>query len=251
MQKLCLPILILGLLLIFKPLQAQETQVTVYLKNGKVLQGAIITSIFDEYLTLEIDELTHLDIHFDKIKSIYFGQHAEEAKSKPAYEPKTGFIHAADIGLLFGQTSYGVAPSFSANIVNSYQFNPHFGTGLGLGIDLYGNITTLPVYANLKGAFTKKKVTPYYFLNAGYTFAWANEHYNDLEYDHVKGGWFFQPGLGYQFNMAQSALLIGFGYRIQKVTLDYHTPNWQWDGEIFYHEEITIRRLSFSVGISF
>lgn len=245
--------LILGLLLVYKPVQAQDkTPVTVYLKNGKVLQGAIITSIFDEYLTLEIDEVTHLDIQFDKIKSIYFGKYIEEVKDKPAFEPKTGFLHAADIGLLFGNNAYGSGSSLSVNVVNSFQFNPCLGTGLGFGLDLHGDITTLPVYASLKGVFTKKKVTPYYFLNAGYAFAWASENHNAIEFDKVKGGWLLQPGFGYQFNMAQSALLIGLGYRVQKMTLDYHTPSWGWgNGDIFYHEERTLRRLSLSIGISF
>lgn len=253
MYRLCITILILGLLLVYKPVQAQEkTLVTVYLKNGKVLQGAVITSIFEEYLTLEIDEVTHLDIHFDKIKNISFGNHKEEAKAKPAFEPKTGFIHAADLGLLFGNNAYGSGSSLSVNIVNSFQFNPYVGTGLGLGLDLHGDITTLPLYVSLKGVLTKKKVTPYYFLNAGYAVAWDSENDGFIEFDKVKGGWLLQPGFGYQFNLAQSALLVGLGYRMQKMTLDYHTPNWGWGGsDIFYHEERILRRLSLSLGISF
>lgn len=253
MYKICFPILILGLLLVYKPVQAQEkTPVTVYLKNGKVLQGAVITSIFEEYLTLEIDEVTHLNIQLNKIKSIYFGKYTREGKTKPAFEPKVGFIHAADIGLLFGNNAYGSGSSPSVNIVNSFQFNSYVGTGLGLGLDLHGNITTLPVYVNLKGALTKKKVTPYYFLNAGYAFAWDSENDSFIEYDKVQGGWLLQPGFGYQFNMAQSALLVGLGYRIQKMTLDYHTSSWGWgNSDIFYHEERTLRRLSLSVGITF
>ncbi len=240
------------LVVLVNPVQAQEkkTQVTVYLKNGKVLQGTIITSIFEEYLTLEIDEVTHLDIRFDRIKSIHFGKLAE---TKPVETNEAsiekGFVHYADIGLLFGQSHIGSNASLSLNMINGYQFNQYLMAGIGVGLDIYGEISTLPIYASARGLLTNKKVAPYYFFNTGYALAWANNNVSDVNYSKTLGGLMIQPGIGYQFNMAHSALLIGLGYRWQKATFEYTTPG--WGGDIFYHEARTLRRLSLSVGISF
>lgn len=237
------------ILVLYVPVQAQEkTPVTVYLKNGKSIHGAIISSIFDEYLAIEIDEVTHLDIHYDKIKMIVFGMIAPEEKEIPAkvYEPRTGFTHTANIGLLIGQNE---GSSLSLNMVNGYHFASGIQAGLGIGLDFHGNITSLPVYAQLKTNLTRRKVTPYVYLNTGYGFAWANNESDFIEYDHVKGSWMMQPGFGYRFNMKSMALLVGLGYRLQKVTLDY--TNQGWGGETSFHEERTLRRFALSLGISF
>ncbi len=253
MIKLLIPLFTLCLLLAYSmPVQAQEkTPVTVYLKNGKSIHGAIISTIFDEYMTLEIDPVTHIDISFDKIRMITFG-HVDSIPQKEAvpakpYEPRTGFTYTVGLGMLIGQNEYG--STFSLSMVNGYRFTSGWQTGLGIGLDFLGSVTSLPVYAQLKADLTKRKVTPYAYLDAGYGIAWANNRDGFMTDAHAKGGWMVQPGFGYRFNMKSTAFVLGFGYRLQKVTLDYTMPNWGSDAS--FHEERIFRRFSLSAGLSF
>ncbi len=259
MQKTYL-IILLGLFLAWssQPVRAQEkTTATVYLINGRVLQGTIINSVFEDYLTLEIDEVTHVDIRLDKIKSIYFGKYTpepavKEVRQRPAYqyEFQRGFFSMADVGLLLGQSGSGRRAMFSANMVHGFAFQPHLQAGLGIGVDPRETIATLPVYASLRGTLMKRKVSPYYFLNAGYGFAFKNQNYTGFQFTKVRGGLMLQPGVGYQVHMRNSALLLAVGYRLQRSFLEYTTPDWG-GGEIFYSEKRLSRRVSLSLGLRF
>ena len=222
--------------------------VTVYLKNGQKVEGYMQMSIHEGFLTLEHDSLSQTQLAFGNIKKIYFGPVPED-ETRPYFHREPGFFHVAELGLQFGNNDYEANTTLAIHTVNGYAFSPSLMSGLGIGLDHYGSISALPLYASLRGIITDRKVSPYYFANIGGSLAWPTDDVPDIEYERTRGGLFLHAGLGYQINLARSALLLSAGYKIQKTDFAYDFVG--WNGETHIEEKRTIRRFTFSFGYSF
>jgi len=122
---------------------------------------------------------------------------------------------------------------------------------LGIGLNRYGNYTSLPLYATVKGYLFDRNISPFYFGDIGYGFAWRNNKELDgYDVDNVKGGLYWQLGAGYQLNYYKSSLVFTLGYSLQSSTADYTYQYWAVDG-VEVSEKRIIRRISFTVGFLF
>ena len=253
-----IPIFVL-LLSAFVTAHAQEIEkeTAIYLKNGSVIRGKLVMSMFDEYMTVKTSETDHMEIWYDRIDRIVFGKDEISETSvikpkdtTPPFFLKPGFMHMTEAGLIVGNENNLEGPAYSISTVNGYRFSPYFGAGLGIGVDGYNRITMLPIFLSFRGNLKKENVSPIYFLNAGYSAAWKNDNVDGIEYDYVRGGFMVHPGFGYMFTINKMALNLNLGYKIQQSSIAYSFEN-GWASPTEIQEERTRRRLTMSIGIAF
>ncbi len=231
--------------------QEMEKEAAIYLKNGNVIRGKLVMSMFDDYMTVKTSETDHMEIWYDKIDQIVFGKDVVKPQDTiPPFYAKPGFMHMTEVGIIAGNNENVEGSAYSISTVNGYRFNSYFGAGIGIGIDGYDRMTLMPVFLSLRGNLNKNKVTPFYFLNAGYSAAWANDDTPGITYDYVRGGFMLQPGLGYMFALKNMALYFDIGYKLQKSDISYSYEN-GWDGfPVEVQEERTRNRITISIGIA-
>ena len=110
----------------------------------------------------------------------------------------------------------------------------------------------MPIYANVKGYILDQQITPFYFGDIGYGFAWNTDKNEEVfELDNVTGGLYWQLGLGYQFNFYSNSLVLTLGYINQHSKADYvYYRPWDID-DVEISEKRILRRLNFSIGFLF
>ncbi|MCG8307882.1 MAG: hypothetical protein MI975_10870 [Cytophagales bacterium] len=224
------------------------------LKNGVKIKGAIVKTFDEDKLVVDVFGTGNVPVRYDQIAKIRFKNYGrihgdiKRGLENPPVLKIGSYFHEIRGSLLFGEENIGAA----LNAINGYQFNKYLGTGLGIGINKYGNYLTLPVYAQVKGYIFDKKVSPYYFGDIGYGYAWNNNKHDDVfELENVKGGVYWQVGLGYQINFYNSALTLSLGYVSQDSRADYvYYRPWDID-DVEVSERRVLRRVACSVGLLF
>lgn len=229
----------------------QSTDDVVYLKNGSVIRGSIVELVPDGNITIEImggSTLVYPMAEVEKItkeKSRY-----EMPIQKAHYIKHRGFFNSSEIGLGFGSQNYyygGITSNVSMQTINGFQYSRHLQAGLGIGIDYYTNQPLLynPVFIRISGDIINNPVTPFYYVDGGYTFVWEEDNNDATTYE---GGIMFNPGIGVKFySRTKASYTIGFGYKSQKSTYTYNNP---WDNSVFV-EKRTFNRLTLKLGIGF
>jgi hypothetical protein len=149
--------------------------------------------------------------------------------------------------LLFGDENI----SGGLQTINGYQFSQYLGTGIGVGMNKFGNYISLPIYASIKGYILDRKVSPFYFGDVGYGLAWASDKTHEgYSINNVKGGVYWQLGAGYQFNFYNNSFVITLGYVNQNSTAEYEYDYWAIDG-VEISEKRLLRRVNLSIGFLF
>lgn len=230
------------------PAQSQDSIVTVYLKNGQKITGRMQMSLHENYLTLAHDSLSQTHLAYHTIKKIYFGAVPDD-EPPPYFIRETGYFHLSELGIQVGNNDYDANGTFTIHTVNGYTFSPYLMAGLGIGYDSYGSVATLPIYAHLRGIIVDRKVSPFYFAGVGGSWAWATDETSQINYERTRGGLFVHGGLGYQINLARSAIHFVGGYKLQQTNFAYTFQGWQSETEI--EEKRTIRRVTITLGYSF
>ena len=237
------------------PAQSGE-RVRIVLKSGVKVKNGILESFDDRMLKLHIGDTTPFYVRYDLIKKIIFKGHGtirDDYQHKLSTPPRirtNTFFHEIRGNLLFGEEDVSVG----LHTINGYQFSRYLGTGLGAGLNKFGNYITVPLYASVKGYLIDKKTSPFYFGDVGYGFAWKTDKNDDVfEIDKMRGGLYWQIGLGYQINFYNSALVFTFGYVNQDSRMEYsYIPQWRrFDGpqdEVVITEKRLLRRFVFSIG---
>ena len=237
---------------------AQE-KVTVVLKNGKVLEGKLVDALYQDFITIEYSALERDNIHLSKVKGIYFGEiQTPENQSQiqqPFFKREKGFFHLSEFQMMMGQDQGG--SSFSNQTIfqtiNGYAVHPWLMVGGGVGLDKYGDFFLSPVFASIRGNLQQKKVSPFYYLNAGWAHFWEPED-DRVTYDYARGGYHLQFGAGYQLSLRNSAILLSLGYRLQDSEMQYSVNTWDWSGmstSNLVTEERLLRRMVMSLGFTF
>jgi hypothetical protein len=230
----------------------------IYLKNGSILRGKIISISESQSLTLQLAEDTvRMKIPETMIKKII--QEAPKTSAprgqrlpKPYEFSEKGFYKTIYAGLnpgAYSQNNWSNTRSlgFNASASFGYQFNRWYGVGLGAGVEnYYFDHNLFPVFVETKGYWQKKNISPYHSLAVGYAFA------NAADAQSVKGNLFVHPAVGYRFGASTSInFFADLGLRIQEVSRSYQITQW-WDGRtIQYTEDWLYKRLTFRFGIIF
>ena len=159
----------------------------VYLKNGGVIRGIIIEQIPNEKLKIQTKDgnvFVFLYTEIEKItKEVAPSSSESYKKTKPnlttidGYK-SSGYFNATEIVLGFGLGEARPILKYEGSSLDNnnstigfrtshgYQFNKHFAFGIGFGIEI-GEISTLPIFFDLRFPFTHKKVNPTFNLAFG------------------------------------------------------------------------------------
>lgn len=255
-MKNCIFLLALSLLLLSNIVTYAQAdkQVKISLINGVKIKGAIVESFDEDKLKVKIDNGNSLLISYDRISNIKFkgygtinNKFKKRLENPPALKTKS-FYNEVRGGLMFGEEALNV----TVQSINGYQFSKYLGTAIGIGVNKYGNYVTMPFYTQIKGYLSDKKVSPFYFGDIGYGFAWKTSKNEDqFELDNLQGGLYWQLGLGYQINFYNSSMTFSLGYVSQdsKAEYVYYRP---WDiDDVEISERRLLRRVVFSVGFLF
>ena len=259
--------LLLFLILLGSNGYAQSTtepqEITVFLKNGKVVRGTTTLSMFEGYLTVEEDAFNQAHIPYTDIEQVVFGPVPDLKKARikkvkketPFTIKEKGYYSMIDFGALVQSSAYyDYGSGASLTMVNGYAFSPRLRAGIGVGLESYGynNVNTVPLYLNLSGLINRRRWSPYYFLNAGASAAWISD--GDVDggtfYD-TKGGLMLHPGLGYLYHVGRTALSFAVGYKMQKARVRYGWEDWSTGNRVEVDERRTLRRLSITMGVHF
>jgi hypothetical protein len=113
----------------------------------------------------------------------------------------------------------------SVNQVIAYKFNPFIYTGIGAGYDMWQKTGFIPLYASLNINFKRGEWTPFFYLNAGYSFKWyvtQKPEYMTRVIHGYKPGVYGESGLGLQMKMNDKfALLLSVNYKLQQSEIAY------------------------------
>lgn len=221
--------------------QAQQPgdQVMVKLKNGSVLKGTLLAQTKDNF-ELQIGNAARMSIPVDYVAQLLLDE---------PLQPK-GYA-LIQSGLFFGQRDLDdlltlqVAPSVQLSAGYAYRY--WLQGGLGTGLEQYGKITVYPVFAELRGNFFDRKVSPYYALKAGSSFVGLKD---DSRYQKAEGGLMAEVQLGLNIDFKGFSWQLGTGFHQQKVTLEGETNSWGWGN--LTHSRYQLRNLRrFIVSTSF
>lgn len=129
------------------------------------------------------------------------------------------------------------------NQLIDYQFNSNFFMGVSLGIDIWPRTAFIPIGLNLSTNFTRKRVAPHWFMNAGYSFKWYVEPKpeNNTRVIHgAKPGPYVESGLGIKIQLAKKVtMFIMAEYKMQHSSIKYSVlePNQPDNSEYFTNSE--------------
>ena len=229
---------------------SNEKTDVVYLKNGSIFRGKIITYEIGNQLELKIDSGKTIVFKDEHIKKIVQNALATDqpAKEKIYNFKEKGLYYATSIGYIGGNEQFGdYRNGLSAHHITGYQIHRLLGTGLGVGIDYYNvNLgTVVPVYGEVRSYLKAANLSPYISLAGGFGFPVLPK--NSFITD-TKGGIFIHPSAGFRFGASENAnMTASLGLQWQKAT---YTQVFS-DGTSQNEDRYTFKRFTFKIGVLF
>lgn len=228
----------------YRAVAQRPTEQVLYLKNGWVLRGQLLTPATSDPLRLQTTDRNEFVFPQSEIDSVR-QRLQPPSRLNVAYKAR-GFGHFTELGALAGRnTSSSVNTSaFSFQVVNGYKFNQWLYTGLGVGADLYATQSLVPVFASVRGDFTRRgTILPFYFLDGGYGFNITGQDNTLPQPVTYEGGtlWALGAGVKVLFNN-NTGFLVSLGYRTQRTTLTR---------EASPTERVTFERIAVRAGFAF
>lgn len=235
--------------------QVNETTIVdvVWLRNGSKLSGTILKWELSRGMEFKLLTGAEVIITKDEIARVYqdipfAGQAESDYKSyvrgvRPYAFKEKGMYHTFSAFLNFSFLG-GAGLHYSIG----HRFNRMLGVGIGTGVethDFSSNRDIIPIYAEARGFFLPKKISPYYAVKVGYGFALRDQFNGTLE---AKGGLHFSPEVGVRFGAGDVSYFIGAEYKIQNAT---YTNTFWWDGSGTFTDKISYRRFELRTGLVF
>lgn len=157
-----------------------------------------------------------------------------------------GLYNATRFGALVGQSYFGDnTTGYSFYHSMGWMFNRWAGVGVGSGVELFNpdsETATFPLFAEVRGYFLKKRVTPFYAVGTGWAFAGktADPQWGGTEDWH--GGWLLKAHLGTR--LGNHFALYG-GLSLQRKTRNWQSGWWGGEGQ----DRILNKRLELGVSV--
>jgi hypothetical protein len=238
-------IIILSFLFLLKSFSANAqkkiTEDVIYLKNGSIIRGKIIENKPNETIKIKTTDRNEWVFRQEEIEKI---QTEEYKPEREFFSKNKGIYYVISTGLIIGnRNNWNTNLNFTNYFAAGYKFHRLLGVGGAAGLDVTDDILFFPLMLETRGNLLDKAVTPYYFVQAGYSLPVNSSNSGDKE---LKGGVIFNPSLGLQFSLSKDvAMLLDAGIKIQK----YHTYMQTRGGDI--KRDITLRRLTMRLGFIF
>jgi len=197
----------------------RPTDDVLYLKNGWVLRGKIISAVADEVVKLRTNDGNIFTFPRPEVSEI---RQEPALRNQHIRYRNRGYVNFTELGVLASRnnvTDAGTTTSaFTFHTVNGYKFNQFLYTGLGAGVDLYASQTFIPVFASIRGDFSRKgALIPYYYIDGG----WGLNGTTNLPDQKQMGGLHFATGIGMKvlFN-GNAGFLLSVGYYLQETAIE-------------------------------
>ncbi|MBK7936918.1 MAG: hypothetical protein IPJ82_07390 [Lewinellaceae bacterium] len=230
------------------PEEAKNCKDIVYLKNGSVFRGKITEMKPGGDLVMTTWSGIIMTLPENNVKRI-----VQRCRDQKKSEPKLynfkekGLYNATRLGVLIGQNYLGSnSTGYSLYHSTGWMFHRRIGAGIGLGVETFNpdgrDATTYPIFAEVRGYFRAKNVTPFYSVTGGWAFTGKN---GDSEWGFIndwKGGWLAKAQFGYR--IGNNFTLFG-GLSLQKKTLDWRSA---WGNE-WGTDQILHKRFELGFGI--
>ena len=179
------------------------------------------------------------------IKSIRIGKGDFNQKS-------IGFWNIYEAGMQFDNEEFsGLIVEGSLQGIWGYQWSRMKKFGVGVGYEGHYDFTVMPVFLSYQGEWFEKKMTPFHFVNVGYSFAWEAGADEFSEYEDVKGRFRFNPGVGLKFHQRNTFITIAVGYSVQNVSFRRRLWSWRVEEPGFAEGDRLFNKLSLRFGIGF
>jgi len=224
----------------------------IYLKNGSVINGQIISSLPSGQVKIKTKDNSLWVFEAAQIDSI--------SKSTGVFSQiHTGYFNLTEAGILAGNSNNKYATPFSLMNISGWQFNNQFSVGAGAGVEFFSE-TYLPVVADFRYYLKRQGVNPFFGIQGGYSFAmdtpdkqyvyggsdyssvWRNPTIDALRIK-AKGGFLMNPFVGFSTPLGENlALTFSAGYRIMRQ---------RYSREDNYMIDIDYNRLSLKIGLIF
>lgn len=172
-----------------------------------------------------------------------------EDERKKSGGPNFKYFNNTMVGIITGKSSADDPPlaSLSFETVNGVAFFRYFGAGIGIAYDQYNTTAVLPLFLSLRGDLLKGRMTPFYYVDAGYGPAWDSRQNDDnWAIQDVRGGWMFHLGVGFKiYSGHRINVMTAIGYKHQFAEIQ----STEWIGTRI--TDLTFRRMSIRLGIGF
>jgi len=221
----------------------------IYLKNGSVINGEIISLLPSGQVKIRTKDNSLWVFESSQIDSI-------SRTGKVAGQIRSGYINTTEAGILAGNSDNKYAAPFTIMNINGWQFKNRFSVGAGAGIEFFSE-TYLPVVADFRYYLKRQGVNPFFGIQGGYNFALDKP---DMQYVYdyssnlirppgntlemkAKGGLLINPSVGICTSLNENlGLAFSAGYRIMR-----H----RYIREDDYKFDIDYNRLSIKIGLIF
>ncbi len=197
----------------------KPTEDVLYLKNGWILRGKLLSEPTADSVKIQTQEGNVF---------VFAKTEIQEVKQESAWKPTTihykkrGYVHYTELGVMASKTNVNelgtTTSAFTFHTINGYKFQQFLYTGIGAGVDLYASQTFIPVFASIRGDFSRKgSLIPYYYLDGGWGF---NGTTNAPETKQL-GGIYVAAGAGLKILFTGNAgFLLSVGYYLQQTAIE-------------------------------
>lgn len=227
----------------------------VWLKDGSKLSGTILQWELARGMEFKLVTGAIIQIPKDSIAKVYQDIPFNSASPNDPMEyhrgprpyafKEEGMYHTISVFLDFSEFG-GAGVHYSIG----YKFSRMLGVGIGSGFeshDFFETRNIVPLYAEARGYFVPKKISPYYAVKIGYGFALENELNGTID---AKGGFYFCPELGVRFGGKNVNYYVGLEYLLQNAT--FTNTFWDWDPQQgTYTDIVGYRRVELRTGLLF
>ncbi|MFN0217146.1 MAG: hypothetical protein ACKVT2_23050 [Saprospiraceae bacterium] len=219
----------------------------VYLNDGSILLGKITDYHIGGDLTMTSWSGGKIQLPAGNVKKIKQICRDEKTKADPLFKrpytfQETGWYHASRFEILWGNQDFGLGLQHSSGL----KLNRSLGVGIGVGIEHLGNleedVTTYPLFLEVRGYLWPKNVTPFYALGLGWAFVGKENDFSNISSQDWKGGWMAQWQIGYRLG---NHFTMHGGLRFQRKTRTW--SNW-WN-TVENKDKILQKRLEIGIGI--
>lgn len=216
-------------------------------RDGSVYRGKVTERTPGGNLVIVTWSGLVMTIPESRVKSLVQKCRDEKTARAPYSFREHGLYNATRLGVLAGQSYYGDnTVGFSLYHAAGWMFNRWIGAGLGAGMEIYQpdgyEAPTYPIFAEVRGYFQGKSVTPFYSVAGGWAFTGKNTGERSDRTDDWNGGWLGKIQIGYRLG---NHLAVYGGLSLQR-----KTRNWEsvWGGE-FGQDRILHKRLELGIGL--
>lgn len=171
------------------------------------------------------------------------GKYKDPGDSRFVYMTSIGAMSGAGDIELPDRTLRNRLFQINVNQLIAYQFNPKFFMGVTLGMDIWPRTAFIPIGLNLSTNFIRYRVSPHWYLNAGYAFKWYMASKPETSTKVIHGdnpGPFIESGLGIKIEISKKvSMYIMAQYKMQHSSIKYSVeePNEPDNSEYFTNRE--------------